>query len=98
MIFVCIDHLYCDDHKVFHVWDNHQYAVNSVVESTGMEDAIREFEIWWISPFWAPQYVQGNQTFNNDFFKDHIKKCGIEFRPGYRWRVIESKHCIIRDV
>ena len=100
---VCVDHFHLDDHDVFHVMDTtSRYSVSAVVESTGMEEAIQQFEICWITPFWAPQYIQGDQAFNNDIFKNYLKKQGTEFRPvpprRHSKNTIESKHRIIRDI
>lgn len=100
---VCVDHQNLGDHDVFHAMDiDSRYSAGGVVESTGMEEAIQQFEICWITPFWAPEYIQGDQAFNNDIFKNHLQTHGTGFRPvpprRHSKNAIESKHRIIRDI
>lgn len=58
-----------------------RYSAGALVPSTSMSDTIPVFESLWISEFWSPHAVQGNQAFNNQEFKDYLLRYDIQFRP-----------------
>jgi len=100
---VCVDHMYLEDHCVFHMMDSvTRYSSGSVVESTGMMDSIEAFESTWLNEFWMPKALTFDPAFKNKMFEKFAEKYGIALRPlpprRHSKNVIESKHRIIRDV
>lgn len=100
---VCVDHLFLEGTRVFHIMDSYsRYSAGDVVDTTAMHHAVSIFESMWITPFWTPSTVLFDQAFDNDEFKSYLDSHDIENRPiparRHNKNVIESKHRIIRDI
>lgn len=100
---VCVDHFFLNNMDVFHAMDYHtRYSAGTIVESPNMEYAIQFLEAGWISPFWTPAAIRGDQAFNNSIFLGYLSSHSIYFQPipprRHSKNAIESKHRIIRDI
>lgn len=100
---VCIDHLFLDQLCVFHAMDTtSRYSACYIPNSTSLIDSMLAFEASWLSQFWPPTEVKGDNAFNKTNFIEFLKCLGIEFRPvpprKHSKNVLESKHGIIRSV
>jgi len=100
---VCIDHLFLDDHKVFHAMcSSTRYSVGAEVPDTTIDKSIACLEAHWISQFWPPNEILYDPAFETQMFNDYVKLYDISTRPipprRHNKNVIESKHRIIRDI
>lgn len=100
---VLVNHFFLDDVKLFHAMDSHtRYSAAVVVPDTSLENAADAFETGWISQFWPPSQVQGDQAFKGKYFLDYLSSQDIEYRPvpsrRHHKNAIEPKHRVIRSI
>lgn len=100
---VCIDHFFLDQVCVFHVMDSvSRYSACHISDSTSIDVSILSFEASWMSQFWPPTDIQGDNSFNKTRFIQFLRELGTEFRPIpariHSKNAIESKLGIIRSV
>lgn len=100
---VCVDHLFLDDLCIFHIMDSRtRYSAGLVCPDTTLKNSVFASTTTWLSPFWSPSSVRGDQAFNHTEFTNFISSIGATFGPipprRHQKNVIESKHGIIRSI
>lgn len=100
---VCVDHFYLDNIRMFHMMDAwSRFSTCYALDDASLRSAVIGFEASWLSKFWAPLSVRGDDAFNKDEFKNYMSTLDIEFRPipprRHSKNVLESKHGIIGSV
>lgn len=67
---------------LFHVMNTvSRYLAASVVQSTGLSEALCAFETIWIAQFWTPKAVHADCVFHTGEFKEMLQSQGISLRP-----------------
>lgn len=100
---VCIDHLYLEGIRLFHVMDLvTRFSSAFVVSDATMKQTINAFEACWASQFWIPEQIKADTAFINSEFEKYCKERHVKLSPIPPKRhsriAIESKHGIIRSV
>lgn len=100
---LCIDHLYLDKVRVFHVMDTvTRYSAGFVVENATMEHSIKAFEACWIGQFWFPESIRADTAFINEEFTTYCNERDIRLCPvppgRHSKNAVESKHGMLRTI
>lgn len=64
------------------------FFAGSVVESTYMEAAIYNTDLFWFAKFWPPNLTQASKAFQNQNFESFLPLYDVSLRP-----VSSSRHC-----
>lgn len=100
---VWFDQFFLDGLRVLHAMDElTRYSAGLVCDDTSKATCIKAFESAWMSCFWPPAAIQGDQAFKNEvlttFPRDHAIEIRLTRPRRHSENVIESKHGIIRSV
>lgn len=79
-----------------------RYSSGSPVARLSLSDVISAMQKCWITHFWSPENVKGDQGYNKKKCKGYLEQVGSNFRPSPSRRPsknsIESKQRIIKDI
>lgn len=74
---ICIDHMFPGDYCVAHLMDSKtRYSSGVICDDTSMNNAIYALQIAWLTPFWTPESIRGDDAFNNSIFKSYVNSIG----------------------
>lgn len=100
---VMIDQFYLDQKRLFHCMDRYCLFsfVNSVPDAT-VYSATVAFQTTWISQFWLPIAVKGDQAFAKREFRDYLETHVTKFRPvpsmKHHKNSLKPNHGVIRSI
>lgn len=88
---------------MFHIMDSKtRLSAGVVVDDTSLTNALYALQIGWLTPFWTPDAIRGDQAFNHELFTKFAASIGSNFEPipprRHNKNVLESKHGILRSI
>lgn len=79
---VCVDHFILDGLRFFYAMDAWtHYSAGLECDDASMATPITAFDAAWLSYFWPPAAVLGDQALKMEGFKNFVRDHAIEFRP-----------------
>lgn len=77
---ICIDHMYLGDQCTVHVMDTKtRFSTGVICNDTSLAKAVYAFQGCWLTPFWSPEAIRGDEAFNQKLFTDFTESISTKF-------------------